>query len=206
MLSCLLSQRIFRRPTGNLLRRRYLNPAIKFIKKCIIDRYLAHYQFFFTLKLSIRTTMIGTSPAEYFFIRICILFLHNIAPISALYCIQLLLTQVFPLPTYVEIIPYLIQIWLTAEAIFFTPGYAQKRDQQNEGEVETYVTEIEKLIGRELPPGRMDVKNIGQLLNEAGGSHRSLLWYTVWNPLSMCVEAHQAEICIDFSASLWLTQ
>ncbi|GFN11750.1 uncharacterized protein AtWU_01547 [Aspergillus tubingensis] len=154
--------------------------------------------------------MIGTSPAEYFFMRICILFLHNIAPISALYCIQLLLAQFFHLPTYVEIIPYPIQIWLTAEAIFFTavfvpvkyaldrspiyhrrdnvkdfirwafftPGYVQERDQQNEGEVETYVTEIEKLTGRELPPGRMDVKSLGQLLNEAGGSHRSLLWYT----------------------------
>ena len=220
--------------------------------------------------------MIGTSPAEYFFIRICILFLHNIAPISALYCIQLLLAQFFHLPTYVEIIPYLIQIWLTAEAIFFTavsipikyalepapfyhgyistacreqlfkschanvpnlerylsrwlmvseteyirrdnvkdfirwafftPWYAQKRGQQNKGEVETYVTEIEKLIGRELPPGRMDVKSLGQLLNEADGSHRSLLWYTVRNHLSMCVESHQADIWSDFSASLWLTQ
>ncbi|GLB05105.1 hypothetical protein AtubIFM57258_011136 [Aspergillus tubingensis] len=60
---------------------------------------------------------------------------------------------------------------------FFTPGYVQERDQQNEGEVETYVTEIEKLTGRELPPGRMDVKSLGQLLNEAGGSHRSLLCF-----------------------------
>ena len=89
---------------------------------------------------------------------------------------------------------------------FFTPEYVQERDQQNEGEVETYVTEIEKLIGRELPPGRMDVKSLGQLLNEAGGSHRSLLWYTVSNLLSMYVESHQADIWIDFSASLWLTQ
>ncbi|OJZ80313.1 hypothetical protein ASPFODRAFT_459873 [Aspergillus luchuensis CBS 106.47] len=75
---------------------------------------------FSTLKPPIQTTIIGTSPAEYFFIRICILFLHNIAPISTLYCIQLLLAQFFHLPTYVEIIPYLVQIWLTAEAIFFT--------------------------------------------------------------------------------------
>ncbi|KAJ5449663.1 uncharacterized protein N7458_006112 [Penicillium daleae] len=191
--------------------------------------------------------MIGTSPAEYFFIRACILFLHNIAPISTLYCVQLLLVQFFHLPVYLERIPYPIQIWLTAEAVFFTtvsiplnyalrypsinhgsisaecreklfrnchtnvpnpekylsrwlmvsegecikrdnvkdfirwaffgPGYTREQGQQNEEEIETYTTEIEKMIGRKLSPGRMGVKSLGQLLNEAGGSHRSLLWY-----------------------------
>ncbi|KAL5365861.1 hypothetical protein BJX96DRAFT_159878 [Aspergillus floccosus] len=192
--------------------------------------------------------MIGTSTAEYFFIRTCILFLHNIGPLSTLYCIQLLLHLFFPYPTYLERIPYLIQIWFVAEAVFFTavsmplkyalrhapiyqgsisaecrknlfrkcitnvpnleeylsrwlmisraefirrdnvkdfiawaffpPGYVREQDQQNEEEIEHYTTEIEKLIGRELPPGRIDVKSLGQLLNEASGSHRSLLWYT----------------------------
>lgn len=193
--------------------------------------------------------MIGTSPAEYFFIRTCILFLHNIAPISILYSIQFLVAQFSHLPVYLERIPYPIQIWLTAEAVFFIavfiplryalrhspiyhssisaesrkklfrscytnvpnlekylsrwlmvsegkgirrdnvkefirwsffgPGYTWKQNQRDEEEVETYTTEMEKLIERKLPPGRMDVKNLGQLLNEAGGSQRSLLWYTV---------------------------
>lgn len=66
-----------------------------------------------------KVTMIGTSPAEYFFIRACILFLHNIAPISTLYRIKLLLVQFFHLPIYLKRIPYPIQFWLTAEAVFF---------------------------------------------------------------------------------------
>lgn len=193
--------------------------------------------------------MIGTSTAEYFFIRICILFLHNIAPISTLYSVQLLAAQFFRLPTYFGRIPYPIQIWLIAEAVFFItvfiplkyalhhsfiyhrplpseprerlfrtcntnvpnlekylgrwlmvseaecikrdnvkdfirwaffkPGHMRDLDQGIEGEIETYTTELEQLMGRKLPPGRMDVKGLGQLLNEAGGSHRSLLWYTV---------------------------
>ena len=208
--------------------------------------------------------MIGTSSVDYFFIRICILFLHNIAPISILYSVQLLVAHNFHLPTYLECIPYPIHVWLIAEAVFFTivsiplkyalhhspicyrslsaecreklfricnanvpnlevylcrwlmvseaecikrdnvkdfirwaffrPGHTREQDQQNEGEIETYTTEIEKLIGRRLPPGRTDAKGLGQLLNEAGGSHRSLLWYTVsylsllsvrWNPIRL---------------------
>ncbi|KAJ5888714.1 hypothetical protein N7495_008755 [Penicillium taxi] len=195
--------------------------------------------------------MIGTSTAEYFFIRICIICLHNIAPLSILYGIHLLFVQFLHLPSYLESIPYLIQIWLIAESIFFTtvyiplkyalsysttlhtplsaeereklfsscnatvpnmesylrqwllvpetkpikrgdvknfirwslfgPGSTGKQVQEHEEEIEMYTTEIEKHIGRELPPGRMDVKGgkcLGQLLNESSGSHRSLLWYT----------------------------
>ncbi|KAJ5497541.1 hypothetical protein N7463_009528 [Penicillium fimorum] len=192
--------------------------------------------------------MIGTSTAEYFFIRICILFLHNIAPISTLYIIQLLVAQFFHQPSYLERIPYVVHIWLIAEAAFFTavylplkyalrhssiyhrslpaefrgnlfrncnknvpnlekylsqwlmvseaecikrdnvkdfirwslfgPEHTREQDQQDEGEIEAYTTEIEKLMGRKLSPGRMDVKGLGRLLNEAGGSHRSLLWYS----------------------------
>ncbi|CAG8117463.1 unnamed protein product [Penicillium nalgiovense] len=192
--------------------------------------------------------MIGTSAVEYLFIRVCILFLHNIAPISILYSVHFLVVQFLHLPSNLGRIPYAIQIWLTAEAVFlvavfiplkislshspichrslsaerrqrlfkscnanvpnletylsrwlmvsgpkcikrdnvkdfirwslFGPGYSQEQDQQNEGEIEVYTREIEKLIGGKLSPGRMDVKGLGQLLNEAGGSHRSLLWYT----------------------------
>jgi hypothetical protein len=70
---------------------------------------------------------------------------------------------------------------------FFGPGHIREQDQQIEEEIETYTTEIEKMIGRKLPPGRMDVKSLGQLLNEAGGSHRSLLWYTVSSLSSLYV-------------------
>ncbi|KAI2673850.1 transcriptional regulator family: Fungal Specific TF [Penicillium roqueforti] len=60
----------------------------------------------------------------------------------------------------------------------FGPDHILEQDQQHEEEIETYTVEIEKLIGRKLSPGRMDVKGLGRLLNEAGGSHRSLLWYS----------------------------
>jgi hypothetical protein len=62
--------------------------------------------------------MIGTSTAEYIFIRGCILFLHNIAPASLLYCVFLLC----PLPTALSVygLPLLIKAWLVAEATFFT--------------------------------------------------------------------------------------
>jgi hypothetical protein len=62
--------------------------------------------------------MIGTSIAEYIFIRGCILFLHNIAPASLLYCVLLF----YPLPTALSgyrLPPYL-EAWLVAEAAFFT--------------------------------------------------------------------------------------
>lgn len=71
--------------------------------------------------------MIGISAAEYLFIRICILFLHNIAPVSILYCTLLLITRIFHLPISLERMPYSIQIWLTAEAIVFTAFFIPLR-------------------------------------------------------------------------------
>jgi hypothetical protein len=79
----------------------------------------------------------------------------------------------------------------------FGPEYTKEQDQQNEREIDAYTTDIEKLIGRKLPPGRMDVKGLGQLLNEACGSHRSLLWYTVsYISLLSVTESYQADIPI----------
>jgi hypothetical protein len=78
---------------------------------------------------------------------------------------------------------------------FFRPGYRHAQDQQNEAEIETYTTEIEKLIGRKLSPGRIDVKGLGQLLNEAGGSYRSLLWYNV-SDLSLRSAWYQTDLLI----------
>jgi hypothetical protein len=62
--------------------------------------------------------MIGTSIAEYIFIRGCILFLHNIAPASLLYCVLLL----YPLPEALSSyrLPSYLEVWLVAEAAFFT--------------------------------------------------------------------------------------
>jgi hypothetical protein len=87
---------------------------------------------------------------------------------------------------------------------FFGPVYMRGQDRQNEEEIEAYTAETEKLIGRKLPPGRMNVKGLGQLLNEADSSHRSLLWYTVsyTSSLYVCVrslclramEKYQADI------------
>src|ERR1700740_2362937 len=63
--------------------------------------------------------MIGTSPPEYIFIRACILFLHNITPISILYSVQLIISQFLYLPTFLCHIPFPVQVWLIAEAVFF---------------------------------------------------------------------------------------
>jgi hypothetical protein len=62
--------------------------------------------------------MIGTSIAEYIFIRGCILFLHSIAPASLLYCALLL----YPLRTAISVyrLPSYIEAWFVAEAAFFT--------------------------------------------------------------------------------------
>ncbi|KFY90738.1 hypothetical protein V500_04985, partial [Pseudogymnoascus sp. VKM F-4518 (FW-2643)] len=62
--------------------------------------------------------MIGTSTAEYIFIRSCTLFLHNIAPVSLLYCVLLL--HSLPTAFYINRLPLPIETWLVAEAAFFT--------------------------------------------------------------------------------------
>ena len=58
--------------------------------------------------------MIGTSASEYAFIRVCIFFLHSIAPFSLLYCAAALacLPRRFRLPDPIE-------LWLVAELYFY---------------------------------------------------------------------------------------
>ncbi len=58
--------------------------------------------------------MIGTSLWDYIFIRACILVLHFIAPLSALYCVVVLIVQ----PTAYRI-PWVVEIWALAETLFF---------------------------------------------------------------------------------------
>jgi hypothetical protein len=62
--------------------------------------------------------MIGTSGAEYIFIRACILFLHNIVSASILYCALLVLCLLHP-SCNVYRAPALIETWLIAESLFF---------------------------------------------------------------------------------------
>lgn len=64
--------------------------------------------------------MIGKSTPEYVFIRGSILFLHNIAPVSVLYCILLVFSQSILPGLQLDRVPLPIQIWLAAEAIFFS--------------------------------------------------------------------------------------
>jgi hypothetical protein len=190
--------------------------------------------------------MIGTSTAEYIFIRACILVLHNIAPASVLYCVQLLLWPFLPESFRVYHVPFPLEVWLVAEAVFYTvvflplryrlqrsathhePMSQEERERlfkccysnvpdldtylsrwllvsddthvkrqnvqdfirwaffgggplqaQHELEIENYTKETERIFGKELPPGKADVKGLGQLLNEVDALHRSLLWYTV---------------------------
>jgi hypothetical protein len=199
-----------------------------------------------TERVKIQAAMIGSSTAEYIFIRACILFLHNIAPVGVLVTIRLLFLPYFPQSIRHYSIPFPIEAWLVAEALFFAviflplrfhlqrstiysePLSQEERDrlfrycnsnvadleeylrrwlmikkdgqikrgnvkdfirwaffhsemvqEQHEAEVEVYTRETEKLLGRDLPPGRDKTKGLGQMLNEFDGFHRSLLWYTV---------------------------
>ena len=59
--------------------------------------------------------MLGTSAAEYAFIRIFIFILHYIAPLSFLYCIIITMD---PAATY-RIRPA-VELWIFAEALFWT--------------------------------------------------------------------------------------
>jgi hypothetical protein len=188
--------------------------------------------------------MIGTSVAEYIFIRGCILFLHNIAPTSLLYCALLL----YPLPMTFSVcrLPLPVEAWLVAEATFFTifflpykyhlqspaihpelpsrEGRAElfercnatvedpekylsqwflgaqeehiKRDNvkefirwaflnsgqaktEDEDEVEGYMNAMEKLLGRDILPGKGGAKSLRLTVDKVDCLHRSLLWYFV---------------------------
>jgi hypothetical protein len=61
---------------------------------------------------------------------------------------------------------------------YFNAEHVAERDEE---EVENYLKETEKLLGREIPPGRGNVKSIRLTLDGVGCSHRSLFWYFVSN-------------------------
>lgn len=62
--------------------------------------------------------MIGKSYPEYVFIQACIVFLHYIAPLCAIYCVSILVLQ----PSTYRI-PLLLEIWAVAETLFLTLLY-----------------------------------------------------------------------------------
>jgi hypothetical protein len=59
---------------------------------------------------------------------------------------------------------------------FFNTEQVAEEDGE---EVETYLDETERLLGRELPLGRGNAKSIRLTLDSVGCSHRSLFWYFV---------------------------
>lgn len=190
--------------------------------------------------------MIGTTVADYIFIRACVIFLHGIAPASLLYCFSLL---IFPLllPRFYAIrLPRTIEVWLVAEAMFyifvFLPHWhhlqrsavhpevlsreeraklfrlcnANVKDPEKylnrwflgarpedikrenvkefirwgffntglakhaiEDEVEEYVRATERLLGRDILPGKGNARSLRLTLDKVDFLHRSLLWYCV---------------------------
>jgi hypothetical protein len=56
---------------------------------------------------------------------------------------------------------------------------AEQVAESDEEEVENYLKETERLLGRELPPGRGKAKSIRLTLDSVGCSYRSLFWYFV---------------------------
>ena len=184
--------------------------------------------------------MVGTSLWDYIFIRVCILLLHLIAPLSVLYSLASLLVRL-PFP-----IPRVLQAWLALEAVFYlaiylprkaylqraarhptapcredrrklfwrchssipdpvqylrkwfrdAPAAEIKRENVkdffrwaflNTGEpnpaydeeLEEYVGEMEKLLGRKFEPGRGNAKCLRLTLDKVEMLHRSLTWYLV---------------------------
>ena len=66
--------------------------------------------------------MIGTSLWDYVFIRLCIVCLHYIAPLSALYCVVILAIC----PTSLRI-PLAFEIWAVAETLFLLLVYFPRK-------------------------------------------------------------------------------
>lgn len=65
--------------------------------------------------------MINNSTANYAFIRVCICFLHYIAPLSSVYCMTVLLLR----PSTYRV-PLGLEIWAVAETAFFALIYVPR--------------------------------------------------------------------------------
>jgi hypothetical protein len=107
--------------------------------------------------------MIGTSIAEYVFIRVCILFLHNIAPVSLVYSVLLLLQPLLSLDSRFYRAPFPIKTWVVAEAAFFTLVFLPHR----------YYLQ-RSAIHPELPPREEREKLFGRCISNVKDSERYL--------------------------------
>ena len=65
------------------------------------------------------------------------------------------------------------------EWIYWAFFNTRKVTEQEDEEVEFYLSETERLLGRTLPPGKSNVKSIRLTLDAVDCSHRSLFWYFV---------------------------
>ena len=54
-----------------------------------------------------------------------------------------------------------------------------KAENEYEDEVEGYVNAMEKLLGRDIPPGKGSAKSLRLTVDKVDCLHRSLLWYLV---------------------------
>jgi len=66
---------------------------------------------------------------------------------------------------------------------FWNAGDVLERD---EDEVEDYVRALEKLLGRNIPPGKGSAKSLRLTLDKVNCFHRSLFWYLVRASLHSC--------------------
>lgn len=96
--------------------------------------------------------MIGTSRAEYWFIRLCIVGLHCIAPICILYCILVVSLYGFKATTYR--FPLLVETGAVIETLFYLCVYV------------TYRRHLQREAVHPPAPSREERRELYQLCND----------------------------------------
>lgn len=74
--------------------------------------------------------------------------------------------------------------------------------KEDKDEVEGYVRAIEKLLGRDLPPGKGSAKSLRLTLDKVDFLHRSLLWYLVGHQPAYWCEALDADFTFSQCVSM----
>lgn len=96
--------------------------------------------------------MIGTSPAEYYFIRFCIIGLHYLVPLALCYCALNIFLHGFKAATYR--VPLVIECIAVAESLFFLCVYLP------------YKSYLQKEAVHPTPPTREERRELFRLCNE----------------------------------------
>ncbi|CAG8971438.1 hypothetical protein HYALB_00002021 [Hymenoscyphus albidus] len=96
--------------------------------------------------------MIGTSAAEYYFIRLCIVGLHYLAPLALCYCALNILLHGLQVAIYR--VPLVIECVAVAEALFFLCVYLP------------YKSYLQREAVHPTPPTREERQELFQLCNE----------------------------------------